>query len=185
MKWIEQITPKQMSDELGIPYHGWMREMDRCWTDEDKQYCVTSRLLRTEWGKVEHVCITSAADCGKSDGSGDIPWAVKQEIKNDLFGEKRCAVEVFPAANHLVDMADCYHMWVFEKGFELPFGIHPKDKKTAPVNRGSTRMRCVFGDGRELTMKEMLESTWALGTLQDNYLDGMLSFAMNNLLKTC
>ena len=183
MKWIEQITPKQMSDELGIPYHGWMREMDRCWTDEDKQYCVTSRLLRTEWGKVEHVCITSAAGCGKSDGSENIPWAVKQEIKNDLFGEKRCAVEVFPAANHLVDMADCYHMWVFEKGFELPFGIHPKDKKTAPVNRGSTRMRCVLGDGRELTMKEMLESTGALGALQDNYLDGMLSFAMNNLLK--
>lgn len=30
----------------------------------------------------------SADGVGRSDGSGDIPWAVKMEIKNDLFGEK-------------------------------------------------------------------------------------------------
>lgn len=29
MKWIETITPKQAAEELGVPYHGWMREMDR------------------------------------------------------------------------------------------------------------------------------------------------------------
>jgi hypothetical protein len=183
MKWIEQITPKQMTEELGIPYHGWMREMDRCWSDENSQYCVTSRLLRTELGKVEHVCITSVNGCGKSDGSGDIPWAVKQEIKNDLFGEKRCAIEVFPTQNRLVDMADCYHLWVFEKGFELPFGIHPKDKKTTPVNRGSTRMRCVTSDGREISMKDMLENTGSLGVMHDTYADGMMNFLANNQLK--
>lgn len=183
MKWIEQITPKQMTDELGVPYHGWMREMDRCWSDENNQYCVCSRLLRTEWGKVEHVCITSTAGSGKSDGSGDIPLAVKQEIKNDLFGEKRCAVEVFPAENRLVDMADCYHMWVFEKGFELPFGIHPKDKKTVPVNRGSTRMRCVTSDGREISMRDMLAKSGSLDTIQNTYIEWMASFLTNNLLK--
>ncbi len=96
MKWIETITPKQAVEELGVPYHGWMREMDRAWISEDQKYSVMSRLLRTEWGKVEHVTITAAEGVGRSDGSGDIPWAVKMEIKNDLFGEKRVAVEVFP-----------------------------------------------------------------------------------------
>lgn len=96
MKWTETITPKQAAEELGVPYHGWMREMDRAWISEDQKYSVMSRLLRTEWGKVEHVTITAAEGVGRSDGSGDIPWAVKMEIKNDLFGKKRVAVEVFP-----------------------------------------------------------------------------------------
>jgi len=80
MKWTETITPKQAVEELGVPYHGWMREMDRAWVSEDGQYSVMSRLLRTPVGKVEHVAITSAAGCGKCDGSGDIPWAVKMAI---------------------------------------------------------------------------------------------------------
>ena len=130
MKWTETITPKQAAEELGVPYHGWMREMDRAWISEDQKYSVMSRLLRTEWGKVEHVTITAAEGVGRSDGSGDIPWAVKMEIKNDLFGEKRVAVEVFPTQDRLVDVCDCYHLWVFEKGFRLPFGINPRDKKT-------------------------------------------------------
>lgn len=145
MKWIETITPKQAAEELGVPYHGWMREMDRAWISEDQKYSVVSRLLRTEWGKVEHVTITAAEGVGRSDGSGDIPWAVKMEIKNDLFGEKRVAVEVFPTQDRLVDVCDCYHLWVFEKGFQLPFGIHPRDKKTVTVNRGSTRVRAIDG----------------------------------------
>lgn len=122
--------------------------MDRAWISEDQKYSVMSRLLRTEWGKVEHVTITAAEGVGRSDGSGDIPWAVKMEIKNDLFGEKRVAVEVFPTQDRLVDVCDCYHLWVFEKGFQLPFGIHPRDKKTVTVNRGSTRVRAIDGAGR-------------------------------------
>lgn len=26
MKWTETITPKQAVEELGVPYHGWMRQ---------------------------------------------------------------------------------------------------------------------------------------------------------------
>ena len=25
MKWTETITPKQAAEELGVPYHGWMK----------------------------------------------------------------------------------------------------------------------------------------------------------------
>lgn len=170
MKWIETITPKQAAEELGVPYHGWMREMDRAWISEDQKYSVMSRLLRTEWGKVEHVTITAAEGVGRSDGSGDIPWAVKMEIKNDLFGEKRVAVEVFPTQDRLVDVCDCYHLWVFEKGFQLPFGIHPRDKKTVTVNRGSTRVRAIDGAGREHSIKELLEENGAADVPKQAYM---------------
>lgn len=116
MKWTETITPKQAAEELGVPYHGWMREMDRAWISEDQKYSVMSRLLRTEWGKVEHVTITAAEGVGRSDGSGDIPWAVKMEmhrnrkeagriaehceiVEEALLGcTKGCTQETHPAA---------------------------------------------------------------------------------------
>lgn len=119
---------------------------------------------------------------GRSDGSGDIPWAVKMEIKNDLFGEKRVAVEVFPTQDRLVDVCDCYHLWVFEKGFQLPFGIHPRDKKTVTVNRGSTRVRAIDGAGREHSIKELLEENGAADVPKQAYAQAMAGYMMKNLL---
>ena len=153
MKWIRQISPAQMHKEFGLyKGGGWNSEMDRCWVDENREYCVTSRILRTEWGKVEHVCITKSGNIVdkwfsangereiplwlSANGEQEIPWAVKMQIKNEIFGEKRLAIEVFPKKNRLVDECDVYHLWVFEKDFELPFGIHSKDKHPAKVNRG-------------------------------------------------
>ena len=182
MKWIETITPKQAVEELGMPYHGWMREMDRAWISDDARYSVMSRLLRTEWGKVEHVTITAAEGVGQSDGSGDIPWAVKMQIKNELFGEKRLAIEVFPTQDRLVDVCDCYHLWVFEKGFQLPFGIHPRDAKTVPVNRGSTRMRAVDRSGNEFSMREILTQSGQENLPKAAYVQGMASILCNKLL---
>ena len=76
MKWTETITPKQAAEELGVPYHGWMREMDRAWISEDQKYSVMSRLLRTEWGKVEHVTITAAEGVGRIRQRGNKGMAV-------------------------------------------------------------------------------------------------------------
>ena len=79
--------------------------MDRCWFSDDG-YQVTSRILITDWGKVEHAAITYNGDeenLFSFDGSRDIPWSVKQEIKNEVFGEKRLAIEVFPAETNKVD----------------------------------------------------------------------------------
>ena len=72
MKWTETITPKQAAEELGVPYHGWMREMDRAWISEDQKYSVMSRLLRTEWGKVD-LLRPSAGVCLSAGASGGLP----------------------------------------------------------------------------------------------------------------
>lgn len=133
-KWIKSCPPKLMHDKLGIYQGNWMPQMDRCWESDDG-FTVMSRLLNTKWGKVEHVAISRKNI--SNDGSGDIGWAIKQEIKNELFGENKVAIEVFPTESNKVDVMDVYHLWVFEKGFELPFGIHPKEhNKTQYINRG-------------------------------------------------
>lgn len=58
-------------------------------------------------------------------------------IKNELFGENRFAIEVYPKQDKLVDITDTYHLCVFDKKFEMPFGIHPKEYQKA-INRGAT-----------------------------------------------
>ena len=150
MKWVQSLSPKQVNQYMNC-YHGtWMPDMDRCWNSEDGLYQVCTRIIFTEWGKVEHAAITyhpngmgnsdniiEAAEKVTADGSGDIPWRIKQEIKNDLFGKDRIAIEVFPKDANLVDDADTYHLWVMPKGFKMPFGIHPtKDPQCKVLNRG-------------------------------------------------
>ena len=139
--WKEGIAPKYMHDMFGVYQGVWMPQMDRCWFSDDG-YQVLSRLLITDWGKIEHASITRNRDEANEhvmafNGTGEIPWSVKQEIKNEVFGENRVAIEVFPAEDKKVDVMDVYHLWVFPKNFALPFGIHPKkDKQCRVVNRG-------------------------------------------------
>lgn len=143
MTWIKAVSPKQMHDTFGI-YHGqWQPEMDRCWIREEDGVCVCSRLIRIskEFGeKIEHVTITRSRENDEApifttDGSSGFTWAEKQQIKDELFGTNRTAIEVYPTEDRLVDTADVYHLWVFPKGFQLPFGIHPKEYRKA-INRG-------------------------------------------------
>lgn len=151
--WIKAIPPKMAQDKFNI-YHGqWFPEMDRCWIRKEDGVCVCSRLVRTSMGNVEHVTITRHRDISEAfvnDGSGGFTWAEKQEIKNELFGKNRTAIEVYPTEDRLVDTSDVYHLWVFDKKYRLPFGIHPKEYQKA-VNRGYS-----------MTMEEMT-------TLQDYF----------------
>ena len=137
MSFIKAIPPKLLRDQFGMykggSRTGWHGEMDRCWIDNDKDICVTSRLIRTKFGTVEHVCISKGLMT--NDGTGDIPWAQKMAIKNELFGENRFAIEVYPKQKNLVDDSDVYHLWVFDKKMEMPFGISKKEYQKA-VNRG-------------------------------------------------
>lgn len=134
--WIKGAPPKMLQDQFHIYSGQWHPEQDRCWIRKEDGVCVCSRLIRTKLGNVEHVTITRHKKGGPTaDGTGDFTWAEKYQIKNELFGENRAAVEVFPKADRLVDTCDVYHLWVFDKKFEMPFGIHPKEY-TKAINRG-------------------------------------------------
>lgn len=137
MNFIKCIPPRLFKDigiyQSGVNRLGWYGEMDRCWIDNDANICVSSRMIRTQFGNVEHVTITRGT--GSSDGSGEIPWSVKQQIKDELFGENRFAIEVFPKKKNLVDVSDVYHLWVFDKKVDMPFGIGKGEYQKA-INRG-------------------------------------------------
>ena len=128
--WYKMPSPKLAHEKFGVYNGEWFPQMDRCWESSDG-YSVTSRQIRTEWGTVEHVAIQRM-------GAGDdVPWATKQEIKDELFGRDRTAIEVFPSKKNLIDVCDIYHLWILPKDFKIPFGIHPlRDPMGTPVERG-------------------------------------------------
>ena len=43
-------------------------------------------------------------------------WQHLQQIKNDICGEEREGVELYPAMGRIVDTANLYHLWVLRKG---------------------------------------------------------------------
>lgn len=139
--FVKAIPPKMLHEEFGVYLGNWMPEMDRCWMDYDRGYTVCSRMVPTkQWGNVEHVTITKIRESEDESiiatgGERAIGWNEKMQIKNELFGEDRFAIEVYPKQDRLVDVADVYHLWVFNKKFEMPFGIHPKEFHKA-ANRG-------------------------------------------------
>lgn len=130
-RWIKMPSMKALHETLGVYSGSWSRQMDRYWESNDG-YTVSSRLIRTAIGQVEHVAISRLTP-----EKGDIPWAVKQEIKNELFGANAIAIEVFPAKKHLVDVCDVYHLWVLPKNSVIPFGLHPtRDPECPAIERG-------------------------------------------------
>lgn len=76
-------------------------------------------------------------------------WSDMQRIKNDLAGEDRVAVEVYPREEDLVDQANLYHLWVLPAGHVLGFGLHVRDAMRSPPS----------GDGRLEAMTREDEQT--------------------------
>jgi len=145
MAFVKAVTPKTIQQFFGIYKGQWMPEMDRCWEDFERGYSVCSRMIYTkQFGNVEHVTITKTHKEGDpivaTGGTRPVGWNEKMMIKNELFGEDRFAIEVYPKQKNLVDSADVYHLWVFDKKYEMPFGIHPREYKKA-INRGDAKLK--------------------------------------------
>lgn len=169
MAWVKGVPPKMIHEHFGV-YNGlWMPEMDKCWMDYDRGYQVLSRMINTkQFGNVEHVTISRFnPDSNEIEinmgGTAAMGWSEKFMIKNELFGEDRFAIEVYPKTDRLVDATDTYHLWVFNKKLEcgstLGIGIHPKEYKKA-INRGAT----FYPEDAEALSAEMKKH----GKLDDN-----------------
>lgn len=50
-------------------------------------------------------------------------WRHMQQIKNEVMGAERVAVEIFPPESELVDTSNEYHLWVMPAKTQLPFGF--------------------------------------------------------------
>ena len=63
-------------------------------------------------------------------------WRELQQIKNELCGEDREALEIYPSEHRLVDTANQYHLWVFPKGLQIPFGFTHREIVTQEQTGG-------------------------------------------------
>jgi hypothetical protein len=50
-------------------------------------------------------------------------WRDFQRIKNELVGEDREAIEIYPAESRLVDASNEYHLWVMPEGTDVGWGF--------------------------------------------------------------
>ena len=64
------------------------------------------------WGTHVKVC--------RWDGKDEIPWNDLQEIKNEIAGREERAIEIYPAADALVNEENIRHLWVVPWDFPLP-----------------------------------------------------------------
>lgn len=58
-------------------------------------------------------------------------WRHLQTIKNELTGTEREAVQIYPAESRLLDESNQIHLWVYPKGYKLPFGYANRSVVTA------------------------------------------------------
>lgn len=107
---------KQMEipkEHNGIPGSSFADEL---WVNS--RYHVFVRFIRSEEaGELTHLSIKH------NDKSCPRDWRELQRIKNELCGDEREALEIYPAESRLVDMSNQYHLWVLPAGKRIPFGF--------------------------------------------------------------
>lgn len=100
-----------------------LKVMDAAWVNE--LFSVQISHEPSAWGEITHLWV-------RRHDSQALTWKVMQRIKNELVGEERIGVEVYPAASEVVDQANMYHLWILPEGFALPFtlkGQNSEEKK--------------------------------------------------------
>ena len=94
----------------------WAANIKGAWVNQVYSVQVFDHL--SSWGVITHLLVRP------HDMQPVHRWSDLQRIKDDLVGVDRVAVEVYPAAKDMVDVANIYHLWCLPAGFELPFGLH-------------------------------------------------------------
>ena len=83
-------------------------------------YYVMCFEQKSDWGTIDHLMIAD-----RKGRKSDDHWQFLQRVKNEIMGEERLAVEVYPPVTQLINQVNAYHLWVLPEGFKLPFGLNP------------------------------------------------------------
>ena len=74
---------------------------------EFDEYCVRETLLKDGW-------VWLSIKYFKKEVNPS--WRELQDIKNNICGEDREALEVYPPEEHIIDTLNHFHLWVMPKG---------------------------------------------------------------------
>ena len=120
------LTPEQIAEHIRIAWeeHGIRMgedevrtaiQDDEVWINNRYQASVTYLSDRGREGWV-HLSI-------KKNTKGWVhDWRELQQIKTDVLGPEREALELYPAESRVVDTANQYHLWVMPEGDRSPLG---------------------------------------------------------------
>lgn len=91
---------------------------------------IYTAVVREQDNGVTHLSIR------RNDGTAARDWRHFQQIKNQLCGEDREAIELYPEEKRVVDTANQSHLWVLPRGFVVPVGFHSGLKVYEPDPSG-------------------------------------------------
>ena len=95
----------------------------------EKQECWENNLYRAQvhptpsLSKGENLWNVTEVSITRVDQEAIHDWRHFQYIKNDIFGEDREAVELYPVEARLMDTANTYWLYVLPEGKIFPFGL--------------------------------------------------------------
>ena len=100
-------------------------------------------------------------------------WRDLQRIKNEICGDEKEALEVYPAMSRLVDNSNQFHLWVFME--EAPFKIGWKHGGVSPTQEIANINSKLFGIGevKQRNMEEGFISDELLLELEDKKMESL------------
>lgn len=104
--WGREVTAQDVRD-IGQPDEMWMNNLYQCavhYLDDQDSFGALHLSIKRRDKRPIH------------------DWRHLQQIKNDVAGDSREALELYPSEDRRVDTANQYHLWVMPVGKQIGIG---------------------------------------------------------------
>jgi hypothetical protein len=101
------LEERRWPDSLGNFVEAWVNNV----------VSVQVYLRDTPWGFVRHLGVR------RHDGAELAGWDLLERVKNEVVGQDSIALEVYPPARDVVDLAPMRHLFVVPESFPVPLTI--------------------------------------------------------------
>lgn len=155
-KWTEEEAREIIEKEAALT------QKEQQWTEEQIEKAIAdmlvSRIYKNHLYQVAYYPAPERKEDPAHGGEGWPPmihlsikridrqpvrdWAHLQRIKNELVGEKNEAIELYPAEDRVVNMANQYHLWVVaDPEVRFPIGFHEGRHVSEDIAESKARQR--------------------------------------------
>lgn len=108
-------------------------------------------------------------------------WRHLQQIKNEVCGEERWAIEVYPPESDLVDTANEFHLWVMPEG--VPLGIGFTGQRFVSSDEQTERFNRLREEGKHKGRQREWEPGLTTGSGRNEHSDPMMDNHLDALEK--
>lgn len=140
---LKTKSPQWWADALKEPVEKFTPEYIEEVIEKEFARCRAAKVWKNE---IYTVHVTEEPNSGvtelsirRNDRKPITDWRHKQQIKNQLCGEEREGIELYPAESRCVDTANQYYIFVMPDGVKIPFGFQTRLKSEDNVGRSQQR----------------------------------------------